>query len=587
MRTAALEGTRVGNWTLTEKIGEGGMGLVFLAHHASLDHRAAVKVSSARLADDPGFRQRFLNEARTQARLAHPHIVQVFDHLEQDGCWYLVTEYLENGGLDQLLGERQEPVPVDRALGWALEALDALDFAHSQGVIHRDVKPPNLLLDAGHRIKVTDFGIAVVVGERRMTQTGVTLGTPHYMSPEQIRHPQDVDHRTDVYSFGLVLYELLSGHLPFDAESDYDVQQAQVNEPPLPLRASNTEVSKRLEEVVLTALAKSPGDRHVSCAAFARALRACREEAAESRMPPLPPTGPRPTQPAPELEAALARQKKRASKLNTASWSAAVVAALAVVLALFGFASAEEEKEKARELRSEIASLSTVARDSEQSMSASNQELVSTQTALTTVTERLEHLETLSEARSWPIVLADGFGSHAADWWSEPYDGEPQVEPAVVGGQYRWELKTDASGLQSLFSHLPVAAGTDCYISVTVRTSRCDDCISGVGFRYQSVDSHYYLHVRQTLATLAMRSPGSKAVVLRQSVVTDLQTQGPNRLEVIARGDEFHIFLNGRHWFTHTDSTLSSGHVRLLGGTASASTGFIYFDDFELRQPPT
>ncbi len=262
---------QIGNWQIEGDLGEGGMGSVHLARHRTLGTLAALKVLAPGLGRDARFRERFVREARAQAQLQHPGIAQVMDFLEQGDDLFVVIEYLPGGTLADRLENRRERLPAATAVAWTRQALDALDYAHQHGVIHRDVKPSNLMFDGAGHLKIVDFGIALTLDGRRLTTTG-SLGTPHYMSPEQIRRPQEVDHRTDVYAMGVVLYEMLAGHPPFDAISDFEVRLAQVNETPKPLATQNPEIPPTLEAIVMKALAKDPNERYSGCGELARAL---------------------------------------------------------------------------------------------------------------------------------------------------------------------------------------------------------------------------------------------------------------------------------------------------------------------------
>jgi serine/threonine-protein kinase len=267
-----MEGRQIGSWIIESEIAEGGMGKVYLARHRLLNTRAAIKMLATALARDAGFRERFFREAQTQARLIHPHIAQVIDYIEQDGLFYLVIEYLAGGSFDNEIKKAGGPVDLARVLPWIKQVLVALDYAHQQGVIHRDIKPSNIMLDYQGKAKVVDFGIALNMEGRRVTSTGMTLGTPHYMSPEQITRPRNLDHRTDVYSIGVVLYELLTGRVPFDGDTDFSVRAAQVHEPPASLRSLNPAIPLEVEEIVLKALAKDPARRYSGCGEFAWAI---------------------------------------------------------------------------------------------------------------------------------------------------------------------------------------------------------------------------------------------------------------------------------------------------------------------------
>jgi hypothetical protein len=248
------------------------MGEVWLATHRVLGTQIAVKVLAPELTRDPRFRERFISEARVQARLSHPHIAHIQDFLEEGGRFAILMEWIPGGTVADVIDRARGPLSIEQTLRWAGQALEALDFAHRHGVVHRDVKPANLMLDGVGDIKVTDFGIAIALGAGRLTTTGKSVGTPQYMSPEQIMRPQSVDHRTDVYSMGVVLYEMLAGRVPFDADTDYTLQRLHIEAPPPSLRNLNPLVPEWLESVVLQCLAKSPDDRFAGCASVAAAL---------------------------------------------------------------------------------------------------------------------------------------------------------------------------------------------------------------------------------------------------------------------------------------------------------------------------
>ncbi|MBV8516172.1 MAG: protein kinase [Acidobacteria bacterium] len=264
-------GRRIGSWILEKEIGRGGMGAVYKARHFSLSTEAAVKVLSPGLESAEGFRQRFRREAELQSQLRHPNIARVLDYLEQDGHWYLVIEYLERGSLSDRLADG-EVIPRAQAIAWMREALAGLGHAHERGIVHRDIKPANLMFNARNEIVVVDFGIARGDAAPGLTATGVTVGTPAYMSPEQIVTPNQVDGRADIYSLGIVLYELLAHRRPFASDSDFAILQAHVTQPPPPLRSVDPSIGPDLEAIVACALAKKPSDRFPNCESFSAAL---------------------------------------------------------------------------------------------------------------------------------------------------------------------------------------------------------------------------------------------------------------------------------------------------------------------------
>jgi eukaryotic-like serine/threonine-protein kinase len=271
-------------YELEELVGTGGMSSVFRAHDRQLERRVAIKILHQHYADDPEYLERFRREARAVARLSHPNIVTVIDRGDDDGRQYIVFEHVEGENLKELV-LRTGRMSVRRALELALAVADGLSFAHDHGLVHRDVKPQNVLLSREGDVKVTDFGIARSLHvEHGVTQTGTVLGTGEYLAPEQASG-KPVSPATDVYSLGVVLWELLAGDVPFVGENFVAVALRHVNEPPPSLRERRPDVSPRLEAAVDRAMAKDPARRFPSMNAFARELRACLAEA-EGAAPP-------------------------------------------------------------------------------------------------------------------------------------------------------------------------------------------------------------------------------------------------------------------------------------------------------------
>ncbi|HKH45871.1 MAG TPA: serine/threonine-protein kinase [Thermoanaerobaculia bacterium] len=328
------EGQRIRDYLLEEKIGEGGMGEVWRAEHTILHRKVAIKAMARHVETDPEFGQRFLQEAQSQARLNHPRIVHVSDFFAEDGQYFLVMPLLSGKNLADRLHDVQGPLSVGEALGIARDVLDALDYAHQQGVIHRDVKPSNILLDQEDHASLTDFGIALSLGRQRVTQATTSLGTPHYMSPEQIRSPRTVDHRTDVYSFGCVLYEMLTGRPPFaeaadSDDTDFALKEAHVYRVPEPLRTRNPQIPAWLDAVVLRALAKNPDERFSGCGEFRRTLEA-------------PPAAAQPIAPAPAPVRAVRKTGEApAGKRLPVALIVGIAVAVAVLAALVLFATRE------------------------------------------------------------------------------------------------------------------------------------------------------------------------------------------------------------------------------------------------------
>jgi eukaryotic-like serine/threonine-protein kinase len=264
-------------YELEELVGTGGMSSVFRAHDRLLDRKVALKILHQQYSGDDDYVERFKREARSVAALSHPNVVTVIDRGEHEDRQFIVFEYVEGENLKRLI-ERRGPAPVPNALELAIQIARGLAFAHQHGLIHRDVKPQNVLLNGDGRAKVTDFGIARSLNvQRGMTQTGTVLGTSDYIAPEQAQG-QRVDEHTDVYSLGVVVYELLTGEVPFPGENFVAVAMRHINEEPPSVREKRPDVPVRVDEAVRRAMAKRPEDRFPTMDAFCAELEACLAE---------------------------------------------------------------------------------------------------------------------------------------------------------------------------------------------------------------------------------------------------------------------------------------------------------------------
>ena len=262
---ATLVGQTLGKYEIVAEIGGGGMAVVYKAYQPSLNRYVAIKVAREQFRQDATFMQRFLDEARTAARLQHPHIIHIYDVAQEGDIHYIVMDYVDGDSLAAKL--RQEgPLDLSTALSILQQVGEALDYAHAepQGVIHRDVKPSNILLARDGRAILCDFGIARAARESRLTGTGVTLGTAHYMAPEQAQADLLVDGRADLYSLGIVLYEMATGRVPFQADTPLAVLHKQVYEPPPAPAQINPSIPPAVEEVILRALEKDRDRRYQS-----------------------------------------------------------------------------------------------------------------------------------------------------------------------------------------------------------------------------------------------------------------------------------------------------------------------------------
>jgi serine/threonine-protein kinase len=258
-----------GRYRVLQKIGSGGMADVWLADDTHLQRRVALKVLHARFVQDSEFVERFRREAEAAAGLQHPNVVAVFDRGEVDGTYYIAMQYLEGRSLKELI---DAGLSSEQAVGLIRQVLEGARFAHRHGVVHRDLKPQNVIVDADGKATVTDFGIARA-GVSEITQAGSVMGTPHYLSPEQAQG-FDVTAVSDLYSVGVMLYEALTGRVPFEADSAVAVAMKQVSQPPQRPSSIDPQVSPALDAVVMRALEKEPGQRFQSADAFIAALDA-------------------------------------------------------------------------------------------------------------------------------------------------------------------------------------------------------------------------------------------------------------------------------------------------------------------------
>jgi serine/threonine-protein kinase len=335
-----LTGKQFGPYQIVAPLDKGGMATVYKAYQPGMERYVAVKVLPQYFAHDPHLAGRFLQEAKVLAKLQHPHILPIFDFGQAGHYTYIVMPFIKNGTLaDWLQGQ---PLPLPEILRVITQVADALDYAHGQGLIHRDVKPSNILMDERGNCLLSDFGIVKLLeGSASFTTTSGTVGTPRYMSPEQgLGEP--LDRRSDVYSLGVILYELSTGQAPFDAETPMALMFKQVNTPPTTPRQINPDLPVAIEAVILKALAKNPDDRYATTVEMAQALQSAIPDAAapgaalgnEARVMDfvptleLPPSNKLPQPPA-----------SRLTRLRPAAWAAQIfgIGGLVVVVGFVGW----------------------------------------------------------------------------------------------------------------------------------------------------------------------------------------------------------------------------------------------------------
>ncbi|HEY1896515.1 MAG TPA: protein kinase, partial [Terracidiphilus sp.] len=281
-------GQRVGDYEVLAPLGVGGMGRVYKVRNVISNREEAMKILLPDFASDPDLAARFMAEIRTLAGLEHPGIAQLRTAFQHNNQFVMVMEYVEGTTLEKLAAQTR--IPFDHILDYATQALAALSYAHGRGVTHRDIKPANIMITTHGLVKLMDFGIAKSTDDMQLTRPGTTMGSVYYMSPEQVRGG-NVDARSDLYSFGVTLYEMLTGRKPFQADTSYSVLNAHMNEAPTPPAELDPSISPQLNAIVLRAMAKLPEQRFQTAEEFRSALKALREVPSPQPVIPAPAAG--------------------------------------------------------------------------------------------------------------------------------------------------------------------------------------------------------------------------------------------------------------------------------------------------------
>lgn len=264
-------GEIVGPYLIQENVGHGGMATVYKAYHPALDRHVAIKVMDVALSSQPDFIERFRREARVIAKLDNPHIVPVYGYDEHNGQPYIVLKFIDG----QTLKDRMSRAPLSTAeIMHVVKAVgDGLEYAHKRRILHRDTKPSNVLIANDGKVYLTDFGLARLVEGSSSLTGDMILGTPHYISPEQAINAENLDVGTDIYSFGVMIYEMVTGRLPFDSDTAFNIIEDHISKEPPPPRSVKPDIPEAVERVILKALAKHPRDRQAGVSELVRAFR--------------------------------------------------------------------------------------------------------------------------------------------------------------------------------------------------------------------------------------------------------------------------------------------------------------------------
>jgi predicted Ser/Thr protein kinase len=318
-----MTGRVAGNYRILEKLGEGGMGAVYRAVDGMVERQVAIKVLKPEIAGNPEVLERFRSEAVTLARLNHPSIATLYSFFRQEEEYFMVMEFVPGRTLEEVI-RGEGALPWRAAVDLLIHLLEALQHAHFLGILHRDIKPANIMLTSSRGVKVTDFGIARALGTARLTREGRMVGTLEYLAPERVMG-KPFDERSDLYSAGVVFYEMLSGHVPFESDSDYALIRAQAEQQPPPLAQFGVAVPQPVVDVLMKSLAKNPEERYPNAAAMAAALLDAKTRAEA--------TGPviKETRLAEEPRVPPVQPKSRIT------WIIAAAAALLIIASLGGF----------------------------------------------------------------------------------------------------------------------------------------------------------------------------------------------------------------------------------------------------------
>lgn len=546
-------GQTVAQYEIVEQIGQGGMANVYKAYQPSINRYVAIKVLPAQLTRDPNFVKRFEQEARAIAALEHPHILPVYDFGRQDDLYYMVMRYVKGGTLS---GKMQQPLAYETIVKIIGDVARALDYAHKQGIVHRDIKPSNILMDENGEVQLADFGIAKIVqgpDATRLTSTGSILGTPTYMAPEQAEGG-GVDGRTDIYSLGIVLYELLAGRPPYQADTALSLLLMHISQPLPPPRSINPGIPEPLERVVVKALAKEPAGRYQTAAELDEALKEALRQI-DTVEPPAP-------------------NKSRLPLLI-----AGLAAVLLVCLIAAGGVAWWLVFSPARP-----AAVITAEPPTAQPTALST---LPPPTPGPTSTLRLGN-ELAGIAPQEPGVLFnDEFDRDRYCWADEGTHLFGDYRSEVIDGRFRVTMQAKQGA--ALWNTIPGVDYTDMVVSVDAAPAAQADSPLGYGLVFRaSPQGDYYLFEilpDETFAVYLVTRDSDLWQELIGPTAATINQDTPNQLMVKAIGPSLSFWINGAEVAAIEDAALGRGSAGVLIEVGEGDNSVVDFDNLVVRQP--
>jgi len=588
MSGMSMIGKTLGSYTIEEQLGAGGMAKVYRGRHVHLERDVAIKVMHAHLAERAGLRDRFLNEARANASLKHAGIVQIYDFDVADGVAYIAMEMLDGRSLEDRCHELADGgaarFELDEALAIVTAIGEALSYAHGRGVVHRDIKPSNIMLTVDGRAVLTDFGLAAVLDQTRLTTDGTSAGTPSYMSPEQAAGERG-DHRADIYSLGVVLYQLLAGELPLQSDNLVGMINKLINEPAPPLADKVPAVPEHVAAAVSRALEKEPDNRFASVDEMLAALRgdasvdpAELAGAARGSSPQRAAAAPPATASDAGAEAhAPAAVTAAAAPLLARRWVLALVAIVAVTGAgwwLVGRGAGPE---------------SAVSGDAAASGAPATEEGIDSMAAeVDSMVPKVESMVPEGEVESMAAVTGwrDGFEDNGRGW--ETSSGT--VVRALVDGGYEIDLRSGGQAVSAVAEAGGEFADFEYAATGALVEGQPE---SGYGLVFRRVDArNYYVFAVNGIGQWSIwvlqdgtwRELRGRAEAWTPSDAIEIGAS--NRLSVRAVGSAISAAVNGVELVSLEDETFAAGRVGFYTAssrTATAARARVRFDDAEVR----